>query len=139
MYGDENIGYRMFFFSVVEAISYNTVSRSENERFQIANPVFGYQVSYKRCPACPPPPRSLLFKRVQTPHLKSKSTRVLDTTRQLISPHCLSSHPCRSSNSFAPLPLSFSPAPPCSNVPPKIETCQSNKHYQAADITSLSL
>ena len=30
------------------------------------------------------------------PHLKSKSTRVINNTRQLISPHYLSSHPCRS-------------------------------------------
>ena len=42
--GTKILGYSMFFFSVFEAISYNTVSRSENERFQIANPIFGYQV-----------------------------------------------------------------------------------------------
>ena len=71
---------------------------------------------------------------VQTPHLQFKCARVINTTRQLISPHYLSSHPCRCPNSPPPL----SPAPSCSNAPPKIEICQSNKHYQVVDITSLS-
>ena len=48
-------------------------------------------------PPTPPP-----IPHVQTPHLKSKSTRVVNTTSQLISSHYPSSHPCRSSNSSPP-------------------------------------
>ena len=57
-------------------------------------------LSFCPCPErpSPPPPQSL----VQTPHLKSKSTRVVNTTSQLISSHYSSSHPCRSSNSSPP-------------------------------------
>ena len=55
------------------------------------------------------------------------------TTRQLISPHYLSSHPCHISNSFS------LPAPSCSNALPKIEICQSNIYVHAVDITSLNI
>ena len=80
----------------------------------------------------------------QTPHLKSNSARVRNTTRQLTAPHHLPRHPCRSSDPppHPPLPPLlfyfnlFSPAPSCSNTPPNIIICQSNKHYQAVDITS---
>ena len=51
-------------------------------------------------PPPPPPPIPL----VQTPHLKSKSARVVNTNSQLISSHYPSSHPCRSSNSSPPSP-----------------------------------
>ena len=52
----------------------------------------------------PPLPMPL----VQTLYLPSKSARVGNTTIQLISPHYLSSHSCRSSKSFPPPP---SPSP----------------------------
>ena len=100
------------------------------------------------------------------PHLKSKSTRVINNTRQLISPHYLFSHPYRSSNSYL-LPhhphrrldlariVKFLPGihscdlkgltpprpPPLvllsPAAPPKIKIYQSNKHYQTVDIISL--
>ena len=56
----------------------------------------------------------------------------------------LSSHPCRSSNSFPPpppRPLFFSLLFPlfCSSAPPTIEIGQkSNKHFYVIDITSLA-
>ena len=54
----------------------------------------------------PSPPYFYLFfpplPIVQTPHLISKYTRVINITRQLISPHYMSSHPCRNSNSSPP-------------------------------------
>ena len=59
----------------------------------------------KCSPPSPPPP--ILF--VQTLHLKSKSTILVNTTSQLISSHYPSSHPCRSSNSSPP---SGPPHPP---------------------------
>ena len=37
-----------------------------------------------------------------------------------------------------PTPLFFFPAPSCSNAPPNIEICQSNKTFNPLDITSLS-
>ena len=86
----------------------------------------------------PPPPRSRLFKRPT----KSKSARIVNTTSQLISSHYLSSHPCRSSNSFPPsFPphfFFFSPRPVRLNAPLTIEIGQSTKHLYAIDITSLS-
>ena len=54
---------------------------------------------------------------VQTPHLKSKCDRVLNTTRQLIPPPYISSHPCRSSNSPPPPPRPRPPNAPSSSPP----------------------
>ena len=40
-------------------------------------------------------------------------------------------------NLFETLPHLFFPAPSCSNALNNIESCQSNKHFHALDITSL--
>ena len=56
-----------------------------------------------KCLVQPPPPTIPL---VQTPHLESKSARVVNTTSQLISSHYLSCHPCRVT------PTHFCPPPP---------------------------
>ena len=60
-------------------------------------------------PAPPPPPIPLVQTGSNAPP-KIKYVRVINTTRQLISPHCLSSHPCRSSNSCRP-PIPPRPPP----------------------------
>ena len=76
----------------------------------------------------PPPPRPPPIPLVQTPHLKSKSARVVNTTSQLVASHYPSSHPCRSSNLSPPSPPPFVPRPVRSNAPLTIEIGQSNKH-----------
>ena len=49
---------------------------------------------YSLPPAPPPPP----------PHLKLISAGAINTTRQIISPHYLYRHPCRSFKSFTEIP-----------------------------------
>ena len=55
-------------------------------------------------PPSAPPPFLFPAQFVQTPHLQSKSARVIDTSKQLISRHYFSSHPWRSFCSFIPPP-----------------------------------
>ena len=70
-----------------------------------------------------------LVKTRRAPSRRSRDARLFGHTTTTM--HILSTSP-------PPPAVSFFPAPSCSNAPPSIEICQSNKHFYALDITSLS-